>query len=346
MISVWALASVLGVVPTSSVRAADLAPRSSEPDAEAEGPANARVGGDIGPVIERWTSHGKAIGAGLHRWVTLQPSVFHGLTAYLGAFDEDCDPDADDDGRCILAYAIVSRGVGDPIGTIYALDNVPYDHPEAARLRAAALADVRALITAAAMEVTQGEIAEARRVGPRAFARALRAQIAASEGGLEKLVHPDRGVFVVHNIPGHLPNLDHVRSWPRGDFDYSEHVDDASIDALKRAHRWRPGVRVRTDEIGCESIENTVVTATGTALDGWAQVHGASWDVPEEAWLISPEDTTWLGDRPVDAEALAIRAAALTTSHTAFVFDMRLDFGRIDGRWYLLAMDIQSDFCG
>jgi hypothetical protein len=282
-------------------------------------------------------------------------SVFGQMVAGLGslvaAFAIECDEEAywDDDERCALADAIIKQGVGDPIGALYRLEEPYRDSREAARVRQAALADARALVTAAAMEVTNGEFAEARATTPRVFARELRAQIMGTKGGLEQLVHPVLGVFVVHTIPGSVPHIDRVLTWPEGDYDYGQHVDHGVLEHLMQAHRWRPGIRRRVDAMGCDLIDDTVVRGAGTAFDAWFVIFGSvNWAVPEEIWLDPTEIGSFLEQDADLAEAdyMLARRAALTITHSAFVSDIRLDFGRIDGRWFLLAIDMRDDPCG
>jgi hypothetical protein len=153
----------------------------------------------------------------------------------------------------------------------------------------------------------------------------------------------------VHNVPGHSAAVDRVMIWPRGEHDYTDYVDRRLVEKLTRAHRWRPGLRTREDDIGCEIIDDTVMVARGSSFDGWTTQFGSEyWLVPEEIWIVSPAalaETVGSGATVTD-EFVAMRTAALAITHTVFVSDSRFDFGRLDGDWYLLAMNIESDFCG
>lgn len=49
----------------------------------------------------------------------------------------------------------------------------------------------------------------------------------------------------------------------------------------------------------------------------------------------------------LDAVEFALmQRAALAVSHYVVIEDSRLDFGRVDDRWYLLAVDVLDEPCG
>jgi hypothetical protein len=92
-----------------------------------------------------------------------------------------------------------------------------------------------------------------------------------------------------------------------------------------------------------------VIPVERSAFDAWNVQWGSEdWVVPQEIWLVPNVVVT---DRYLEgielpyAELDAMREAALTITHSVHLDQRQLDFGRVGGRWYLLAMDVQDSGC-
>ena len=139
--------------------------------------------------------------------------------------------------------------------------------------------------------------------------------------------------------------------WPRGDYDYSSRLDEQRVlRELARASRWRVGPRMYTDDAGCERNHNHVAVARDTSFDAWALIFGAEFDsVPDryrlDTWSRLSRHYIDIASDLNEQEHRHLRRAALAISHYAYVSDIRLDFGSIAGRWYLLAVLVTDDAC-
>lgn len=232
------------------------------------------------------------------------------------------------------------------------LDDPPANRPPTERER-----QVHARLKALRAEAklySHGETAPAASLGLREFAEMIEERARQAEGKFQRLIHPQLGLFVVHNVAGAMFHVERITRWPRGDYDYGVGLDDeVAMKRLVRASQFKLGGKppVRKDEIGCEHRGETVQEATDTVFDVWASLFGTEWDHVPDRHVIQP----WAGysarNREVkddlDGRAFALmQRVALAVSHYVVVAGVRLDFGMIDGEWYVLAIDILDDACG
>lgn len=195
-----------------------------------------------------------------------------------------------------------------------------------------------------------------KRLAPRVFAPIVAELAANAQGRFQPLIHPELGLFVIHNMSGSTPHLDRVRIWKQDeDGQPYPRIDQESVlVALSDAMHWRLGRKPHEDESGCPQLPDDIQerTRNATAFDSWGVVLG--WDgwtaIPDRYRLMAmsseaAEGTGLAGHYDAGAHA-AMQRAALAISHTAIVGGAHLDFGRIDDRWYLLAIDIYDDACG
>lgn len=255
--------------------------------------------------------------------------------------------------ECYTELASRFRAADNPVQALHVLRlalDLDEAHAPAQRARKAALADAEKKVAERAADVAGPDRAATAAIGAKAFAREISAR-ARSASGVADLIHPTLGVAVIHNIPGHLLQLDRVTSWPNGDHDYSTYVDSEVLGRLRRAARLPTRTRVITDDIGCVSFADAVVRGNGTAFDAWSvQLGSEYWALPEELWLAPPdsaaEDYGCKTEIPTVADFEHLRRVALTITHRVVFSSLWLDFGRVDGTWYLLAIEMEDDFCG
>jgi len=257
----------------------------------------------------------------------------------------------DETGECVLSYARFLREAGHPIEalTMFGVASRSTDEPATALKEIAHTRPlVDAILARATTEVTGGDYRSTEAMTPRAFGRAL-AALATEAKGIESLFHPDLGVFVVHT-PGALAMLDNVKTWPPTNTDhaYAGDVGEDVIKTMRRAGRWKPGRTARIDSDGCEPLPDTVLETQTSAFDVWTVQFGSEyWALPQELWLTPVQGHASFEIHGLDETLFpAMRAAALAITHTAVVDGSRFDFGRINGRWYLLAMDLSDSLCG
>lgn len=201
---------------------------------------------------------------------------------------------------------------------------------------------------------SHGEMAPGSLLGPHQFAEVVEARAREAEGKFQRLIHPQLGLFVVHNVAGSVPHLDRVTRWPRGDYDYSTRLDGVAVlNELTRASQFARGGKppVKEDDDGCTRPGDTVQIALNTVFDAWAIIFGSEWDRIPDRYLLEPWAAFSARNPEVEDDLNArefalMQRAALAVSIYVVVDGVRLDFGLIDDEWYVLAIDILDDACG
>lgn len=186
------------------------------------------------------------------------------------------------------------------------------------------------------------------KLAPRAFAAIVAGLAANAQGRFQPLIHPELGLFVIHNMSGSIPHLDRVRTWKQDEQGQPYPLIDQEdvLSALAGAVGWRLGRKPHEDESGCLQLPDDIQARARnvTAFDSWAGVLGwTGWTPLPDRYRLAPLSPEAHHDASMHA---AMQRAALAISHTAIIEGAHFDFGRIDDRWYLLAIDIYDVACG
>lgn len=180
---------------------------------------------------------------------------------------------------------------------------------------------------------------------------------------IDAMIHPEHGMFMVHNISGSVPHLEWVRRWPTDEDTMLDTLFDpaAGLEAMRQAPAWadlyrEPGTDGECDE-GSEHMFDAA-DPTAHTLD----IHlGMRWDDQGDAEVLPPwitrsfdelepgavEALSGIGDTQWDADAWThLQVLTAATMRGAFVRDISLYFGVLDGEWYLVGLDAYDDACG
>ncbi len=273
--------------------------------------------------------------------------------AASGLWLSECD-DADE-GQCLYAMGMMLHSKGHLRHAMDALTGaiIVVEDDATAEAAEATLMEIHRTLepevkrrhTEAAMTISGGDYENAKALSLRAFGSQL-----AKAPSLEALVHPDWGVVVLHNIPGHITHTVVEPAWPKGEHDYLDlFVEDPWPRIRKVARRGRKVRNLGEDEAGCEVIRAGLARGA-TALLVWNerfQIDTQPWWFWQELWMPSYEQRAeMLEDIMTREQFEAVRRAALTMTHEVYLDGHVLGFARIDGQWRLLAVDMTDDFCG
>lgn len=191
---------------------------------------------------------------------------------------------------------------------------------------------------------------------------ALLAALARGSGGkIQALIHPKLGVYLIHNMSGSVPHLVHQRRWPKEDGWWLEpRFDSEGILAdLAAAETWAASYRPPLTEGECDEGSSQLRPGTTDALGHVLDVYLGMRDVPEDEdelppWLqrsfaeLQREGHLEGADLSLDAATWRKlqRLGAAASRHAFLEHHGVVEFGQIDGRWYLLGIDNTDDACG
>ncbi|WAS93451.1 hypothetical protein [Nannocystis punicea] len=184
------------------------------------------------------------------------------------------------------------------------------------------------------------------------------AALARSAGGdIQSLLHPELGVWLIHNMAGAVPELVLRERWPRRERGWrlEPRFSSASIlESLAAASTW-PRKPRRPDPEECDPGSSRLIVGASGRLDDVLDIHLGTRELPDDEpmpppWLLqTPAQLAASGTRPPFTPARwarlqQLRAAA--THHVVLEDGLIVEFGRVDGRWYLLGIDASDDACG
>lgn len=186
--------------------------------------------------------------------------------------------------------------------------------------------------------------------------------------GLDAMIHPEHGIFVIHNISGSLRHIDLLHRWP----DEEETmiggllVEQDVLDQLRRAPVWPDEYRAPGTEDECDPGSASLYddsSPTWWVLDvhlGMRESHDEEADEMAETgppWIERPYEALDASRLPEIASShwdtqwtehdwMRLRILDGATQRAAFMGDVALYFGVIDGRWYLTGINATDDACG
>lgn len=180
-------------------------------------------------------------------------------------------------------------------------------------------------------------------------------------GKLQALIHPKLGVYLVHNMSGSVPHLVHQRRWPKEDGWWLEprFVSEGILADLAAAETWAASYRPPLTEGECDKGSSQLrpgpTDSLGHVLDihlGMREMMDDEEDLPP--WLersfaeLQREGHLKGTDLSLDAATWRrLQRLGAAASHHVFLEHHGLvEFGQIDGRWYLLGIDNTDDACG
>lgn len=188
----------------------------------------------------------------------------------------------------------------------------------------------------------------------------LAALARAANGDITALRHPELGVYLIHNMSGVAPELVLRDRWPKRERGWAleSRFDSAAIlEALAQASTW-PALRRRRDpDDPCDKGPSHLRAGSSGALGEVLDIHLGMRERSDETqeqlppWLErSHAELARAGDRPhfTPARWARLQRLAAAGSHHAYLEHQAsiVEFGRIDGRWYLLGIDARDDACG
>lgn len=188
----------------------------------------------------------------------------------------------------------------------------------------------------------------------------LAALARAANGDIAALLHPELGVFLIHNMSGAVPQLVLRDRWPKRERGWAleSQFDSASIlEELAQASTWPAQRRRRDPDDPCDEGPSQLRAGSSRALGDVLDIHlgmRERFDETEEQlppWLErSHAELARAGNRPpfTPARWTRLQRLAAAGSHHAYLEHRAsiVEFGRIDGRWYLLGIDARDDACG
>lgn len=281
------------------------------------------------------------------------------LSAMLDAGADEAEPEPPESDpiveSAVMKFTIAQLEIGRVLAELDAIREGLDDSPERPWTEREREVDFRLRVLRGEVKLySHGAIAPGSLLGPHRFAEMVEERARRAEGKFQRLIHPQLGLFVVHNVAGSVPHLDRVTRWPRGDYDYSTRLDDVAVlNKLARASQFKRGGKppVSEDDEGCTRRGDTVQLPFNTVFDAWASIFGSEWDGVPDRHLIEPWAAFSARNREVEDDLNArefalMQRAALAVSIYVIVDGVRLDFGPIDDEWYVLAIDILDDACG
>ncbi len=188
-------------------------------------------------------------------------------------------------------------------------------------------------------------------VDARAASVALQARARAAKD-IDDLIHPERGLFILsYDSDGiRMISLDHYARWVSITTEgFGADVDGQGLLQALRSAASLPTEEARTDD-ECRFQLDAVVPTTTNVLESWASMTSISDDDPvEDGFALRPwaprrgyeDDEVGFG---LDRETFeAMQRTAFSVTHTVYWDTQKFDFGRIEGTWYLLGVEILVD---
>ncbi|MBZ5712730.1 hypothetical protein [Nannocystis pusilla] len=186
----------------------------------------------------------------------------------------------------------------------------------------------------------------------------LAALVSAVDGDIQALLHPELGVWLIHNMAGAVPYLVLRDAWPKRErgWQLESQFDSAAIlAALADAPNWTKNYRP-PDPANCDDGSARLNIGPSDALDEVLDIHMGGRETPLDEpmpppWLLqTPAQLRASGTRPLFVPARWARLQRLRAAASHHVvldeMDAVVEFGRVDGRWYLLGIDGRHDACG
>lgn len=208
----------------------------------------------------------------------------------------------------------------------------------------------------------RGESPEPDRPGP--LGAVTLAEWASSVGSIHELLHPEHGLFVIHNISGSMPHLELVDRWPPGEESMlTDLLGEDDLETLRLAGQWEVEYRPPGTDGECDPGSPSLGDAASPS--GWVlDIHLGMRESEDEGpdpppWITQPYEVVSSGDFTVaelgsgleftqwDArrwERLQRLDGAVT--RVAYLEHSALFFGVLDGHWYLVGIDAYDDACG
>lgn len=178
---------------------------------------------------------------------------------------------------------------------------------------------------------------------------------------IDEMIHPEHGLFMVHNIGGSVPSLEWVPRWPTGEDTMLDTVFDPlmGLQEMRQAPSWPDLYRAPGTDGECDTGSEHLFNA-GDPTDWVLDVHlGMREPVPDSEdeemppWISEPYDQlepgalSSIGYNDWDADKWAhLQVLTSVISRGAQVQDVDLYFGVIDEAWYLVGLNAYDDACG
>jgi hypothetical protein len=184
------------------------------------------------------------------------------------------------------------------------------------------------------------------------------AAMARTARGIDDLMHPELGMFVIENIAGVVPQLALLDRWPDEDSMIAIHfAEHRLLGELAKAESWEANYRPPEDECddGSPSLGNA-----GVHIDWVLDVHfgfpGGGMDPDAEPWITRSYDDLVEEGVASGLDEMGMTSAPEHWSRLQTLVDAAargaaigrdvLYFGRIDDQWFLVGIDGRDDHCG